>query len=77
MSLAVVGAVVAEFVAADKGLGYYLLYANGQLDSPGVFASLFLLTVIGVTLYYAVELAEYYLVPGVLHKVGNINNFSM
>ncbi len=77
MSLAVVGAVVAEFVAADKGLGYYLLYANGQLDSPGVFASLFLLTVIGVTLYYAVELAEYYLVPGVLHKEGNINNFSM
>lgn len=77
MSLAVVGAVVAEFVAADKGLGYYLLYANGQLDSPGVFASLFLLTVIGVTLYYAVEFAEYHLVPGVLHKEGNINNFSM
>jgi NitT/TauT family transport system permease protein len=77
MSLAVVGAVVAEFVAADKGLGYYLLYANGQLDSPGVFASLFLLTVIGVTLYYAVEIAEYYLVPGVLHKERKMDNFSM
>ena len=68
MSLAVVGAVVAEFVAADRGLGYYLLYANGQLDSPGVFAALLLLTCIGVTLYYAVEIAEYFLVPGVLHK---------
>ncbi|MGH7159102.1 MAG: ABC transporter permease, partial [Acetobacteraceae bacterium] len=31
MIMAVVGAVVAEFVAADRGLGYYLLYANGQL----------------------------------------------
>ena len=43
MSLAVVGAVVAEFVAADRGLGYYLLYANGQLDTPGVFGALLLL----------------------------------
>ena len=68
MSLAVVGAVVAEFVAAERGLGYYLLYANGQLDSPGVFAALLLLTFIGVVLYYLVELAEYWLVPGVLHK---------
>lgn len=31
MSLAVVVAVVAEFVAAERGLGYYLLYASGQL----------------------------------------------
>jgi NitT/TauT family transport system permease protein len=77
MSLAVVGAVVAEFVAADRGLGYYLLYANGQLDSPGVFAALLLLTFIGVTLYYAVELAEYFFVPGVLHKEGDATAASM
>jgi NitT/TauT family transport system permease protein len=75
--LAVVGAVVAEFVAADRGLGYYLLYANGQLDSPGVFSALVLLTLIGVTLYYAVEFAEYLLVPGVLHKETDLTKASM
>ncbi len=68
MSLAVVGAVVAEFVAADRGLGYYLLYANGQLDTPGVFGSLLVLTVIGVLLYYMVEAVERMFVPSALSK---------
>lgn len=68
MSLAVVGAVVAEFVAADRGLGYYLLYANGQLDTPGVFGALLVLTVIGVVLYYIVEAVERMFVPSALSK---------
>ncbi len=68
MSLAVVGAVVAEFVAADRGLGYYLLYANGQLDTPGVFGALLVLTVIGVVLYYMVEAVERMFVPSALSK---------
>lgn len=71
MSLAVVGAVVAEFVAADRGLGYYLLYANGQLDTPGVFGALLLLTVIGVVLYYMVEGVERIFVPSALSKEGD------
>ena len=70
MSLAVVGAVVAEFVAADRGLGYYLLYANGQLDTPGVFGALLVLTVIGVLLYYMVEAVERLFVPSALSKDG-------
>jgi NitT/TauT family transport system permease protein len=71
MSLAVVGAVVAEFVAADRGLGYYLLYANGQLDTPGVFGALLVLTVIGVLLYYMVEAVERLFVPSALSKEGD------
>jgi NitT/TauT family transport system permease protein len=71
MSLAVVGAVVAEFVAADRGLGYYLLYANGQLDTPGVFGALLVLTVIGVLLYYMVEGVERLFVPSALSKEGD------
>ncbi|MGH7085167.1 MAG: ABC transporter permease, partial [Acetobacteraceae bacterium] len=62
MIMAVVGAVVAEFVAADRGLGYYLLYANGQLDTTGVFGALALLTLMGVLLYFAIEIAERLLV---------------
>jgi NitT/TauT family transport system permease protein len=66
MSLAVVGAVVGEFVAANTGLGYFLLFANGQLDTAAVFAGLLVLTAIGVVLYFLVEVLERLLVPAPL-----------
>lgn len=62
MSLAVVGAIVGEFVAANSGLGYFLLFSNGQVDTPGVFAALFVLTAIGVILYFLIERLEHFLV---------------
>jgi NitT/TauT family transport system permease protein len=43
-TLAVVGAVVGEFVAADRGLGYQLIVANGILDVQSSFAVLVTLT---------------------------------
>lgn len=58
MTLAVVGAVVGEFIGADTGLGYFMLYESGQLDTPAVFAGLVVVTVMGVILYFAVELIE-------------------
>ena len=42
-ALAATAAVVAEFVASDRGLGYLLLQYNGQLDTPMVFAIVVLL----------------------------------
>ena len=39
-ALAATAAVVAEFVASDRGLGYLLLQYNGQLDTPMVFATI-------------------------------------
>lgn len=71
MSMAVVGAVVGEFVAADRGLGYYLIYANGQLDTVGVFGSLMLLTLVGVTLYYLVEWSQRLFIPTALIRGGD------
>jgi len=68
MSLSVVGAIVGEFVAADRGLGYYLLFANGQLDTVGVFAALVVLTSIGVTCYFAIELVQNLFIPKALRK---------
>src|SRR5262249_17578832 len=53
--LAVVGAVVGEFVGGDAGLGYLLMVANGNLDTPLLFAGIFALTVQGVVLYFLVE----------------------
>lgn len=63
ITLAVVGAVVGEWVGADAGLGYLLVYANTLLDSTLLFASLFLLIVIGVVLFVIVGAVERLLLP--------------
>ncbi len=62
-ALSATAAVVAEFVASDKGLGYLLLQYNGNLDTPMVFATIVLLSVIGLVVYYAVELIERFTIP--------------
>ena len=55
---AVVGAVVGEFVGATEGLGYVLLLASGNLDSPLLFADLILMSMIGIVLFVLVEALE-------------------
>lgn len=54
-TLAVVGAIVGEFVSADKGLGYLVLVANGDLDTRLVFACVFMLTLLGLAFYFTIE----------------------
>ena len=63
MSLAVVGAIVAEFVGADRGLGHLLLLANGQMQTPLIFATLVVLSMMGIVLYYLVEFIEKKAIP--------------
>ncbi len=46
-ALSATAAVVAEFVASDRGLGYLLQQYNGQLETPMVFAIIVLLSLIG------------------------------
>jgi NitT/TauT family transport system permease protein len=58
ITLAVVGAVVAEFVGADKGLGYLIQVANGRIDTPLLLAAVVIISVIGIVLYLIVEQAE-------------------
>lgn len=62
-ALSATAAVVAEFVASDKGLGYLLLQYNGNLDTPMVFAVIFLLSLIGLAVYYSVEFIERLAIP--------------
>lgn len=40
---AVIGAIVGEFIAASKGLGYFINYAGSTFDSAGAFAGIFIL----------------------------------
>lgn len=63
VTLAVVGAVVGEFVGSNSGIGYVLQIANGNFDLPLMFAALFLLSMIGVVLFAAVDLVEKVTVP--------------
>jgi NitT/TauT family transport system permease protein len=69
-ALAATAAVVAEFVASDKGLGYLLLQYNGNLDTPMVFAVIFLLSIIGLAVYYAVEFIERITIPWHVSQAG-------
>jgi NitT/TauT family transport system permease protein len=62
-ALSATAAVVAEFVASDRGLGYLLLEANGNLNTSMAFGSVFVLTALGFALYAAVEIAEQILIP--------------
>lgn len=63
ITLAVVGAVVGEFVGSNSGIGYVLQIANGNFDLPLMFAALFILSLMGVLLFTAIDIAERLLIP--------------
>jgi NitT/TauT family transport system permease protein len=57
-TLAVVGVVVGELVGGNVGLGYLLTLGEGQADTPMVFVSIVMLTVVGGIAYLGVILIE-------------------
>jgi NitT/TauT family transport system permease protein len=62
-TLAVVGAVVGEFVGSNSGIGYVLQIANGNFDLPLMFAALFVLSMMGVILFAVVDVVEKMMIP--------------
>lgn len=62
-ALSSTAAVVAEFVASDRGLGYLLLEYNNNMNTPMAFATIIVLSVIGLILYGLVELIERVAIP--------------
>jgi NitT/TauT family transport system permease protein len=57
-TLAVVGVVVGELVGGNVGLGYLLTFGEGQANTPLVFVSIVMLTVVGAIAYLGVILVE-------------------
>lgn len=51
ITLAVIGIIVAEFVASQEGLGYLIVLSNGLLDTPLMMAAITVLGVVGLGLY--------------------------
>jgi NitT/TauT family transport system permease protein len=63
ITLAVIGAVIGEFVGGNRGLGYLIIISNQELDTPLAFAAIFLLSLGGILLYALIEAAERIAVP--------------
>lgn len=62
-ALSVIGAVFAEWVGASEGLGYLVLVLNNQTATTEMFAVIFTLALIGITLFLLVTLLERLLLP--------------
>jgi NitT/TauT family transport system permease protein len=61
--LSVIGAVVAEFVGADSGLGYAMMVATSDLNIARQFGAILLLSVIGVIFFWFISYVERLLIP--------------
>jgi NitT/TauT family transport system permease protein len=63
ITLAVVGAVVGEFVGSNSGIGYVLQRSIGNFELPTMFAALVVLSLIGVILFWIIDLLERIAIP--------------
>jgi len=63
ISLSVIGAVVAEFVTANAGLGYLITQSTAFFNVPLAFGAVILLAIIGVCLFFTVVTVERLLFP--------------
>jgi NitT/TauT family transport system permease protein len=62
-TLAIIGAVVAEFIGADKGLGYLITLAVNNLQTEEQFAAIVLLSAMGMVFFGAIAALERILLP--------------
>lgn len=63
ISLAVIGAVIAEFVGADSGLGFVIVQSGSSANTPLAFAAMVLLGIISIVLFYGLVALEKVLLP--------------
>jgi NitT/TauT family transport system permease protein len=57
-SLAIVGAIVGEFVGAEHGLGYLIVISSAHLETATVFQAIGAAALIGISMFYALEFLE-------------------
>jgi NitT/TauT family transport system permease protein len=58
ITLAVIGAIVAEFVGSDMGLGYILIISGTYADTAKTFTAILIISLIGIVLYFLIERIE-------------------
>ena len=62
--LSIIGAVVAEFMQSDSGLGYIVLVAVGNVNTPMVFVAVLLMALLSLTLFAVISGFEWLLLRG-------------
>lgn len=62
-TLCVVGAIVGEFIASTQGLGFLMKRAQGYMDTPSMFASLILISILGLSFFSCIAFLERWLMP--------------
>lgn len=68
ITLAVIGAVVSEFVAAEKGIGYFIQFSTSMFKLPQAWAGLIILVAMSLILFQAVSLVQRLFFPWSLPK---------
>lgn len=68
ITLAVIGAVVGEFVGSDRGLGYLILAATGEMNTALIFGVMALLSVLGILSFTAIDILEKQICPWYIEK---------
>ncbi len=63
ISLAIVGAVIGEFIGADRGLGQMIVVATANAQTPLAFAAILMLSFLGIALFGLICLAERIICP--------------
>lgn len=63
ISLAVIGAVIAEFIGASQGLGYLIVQSGSSANTALAFVAIVLLAVMSIVLFYLLVLIERLLIP--------------
>jgi len=62
-TMSVIGAIVGEFVASERGLGALIITGGVTLETPSIFASLILISALGLVLYGIVVAVEQLVAP--------------
>lgn len=68
ITLSVIGAVVAEFVAAEKGIGYFIQFSTSMFKLPQAWAGLCVLVAMSLILFQAISLIQRLFFPWSLPK---------
>ncbi len=64
----VIGAVIGEWVGSSQGLGFLMIQDKAQFEIPRLFAEIALLSLMGVSLFLLVALAQRLLAPWTLKR---------
>ena len=71
ISISVIGAVIGEWVGSSEGLGYLMIRSKPQFQTELVFAAIFILSIMGILLFFGIGLLEKISIPWNKYQKGD------